>query len=185
MGVVPRDWVFPMAEVWWLLFMVILFLVVRSILLAIVLEAYKDAKSHSVHATTMWGQAYDMMVDIVSGFRGVIRLGDVIKILEKQLLKKARVNMDMILDFYEQNKKLEKNAKLNLERSNVFMLNLIGEYFTFIDHRMPKQEQLRALSAFARISELDGNFLGVTDRIDKLENKFTKIHELLLELNKR
>merc|ERR1712226_1033245 len=124
MGVVPRDWVFPMAEVWWLLFMVILFLVVRSILLAIVLEAYKEAKSRSLHATTMWGQAYDMIMDIVSGFRGVIRLNDVIKILESQLGKKARVNMDMILDFYEQNKNQEKNAKLNLEQSNTFMLSL-------------------------------------------------------------
>merc|ERR1711881_519175 len=59
--IVPRAWVFPMAEVWWLMFMVLLFLVVRSILLAIVREAYKEAKRSSIHATTMWGQAWDMM----------------------------------------------------------------------------------------------------------------------------
>lgn len=199
--IIPRQWKFPMAEVWWVMFMVLLFLVVRSILLAIVLEAYKDAKQGSTHATTMWGQGYDMIRDVISGFRGVIRLGDVIKILEKELESRDRVNMAMILECYAARKSKSEGKLLspkrgaiskegqkplfNFEESKKFSLDLVKEFFAFIEVRLPAQDKLRALSAFARISELDGNFNEVCGRIDRLEQKFGKIHDLLLDIKSR
>merc|ERR1712000_504832 len=126
--IIPRVWKFPMAEVWWMLFMIMLYLGVRSILLAIVIEAYKEAKQGSQHATTMWGQGIDMIRDIVSGFRGVVRLGDVIKILKNDLGQKERVNMTMILNSYTETKKNNpKKAKFNFKQSKQFILILINE----------------------------------------------------------
>lgn len=184
--IIPRDFVFPMAQVWWVMFMTLLFLVVRSILLAIVLEAYKEAKLHSTHATTMWAQGNDMIRDMISGYRGVIRLGDVQKILEEQLDTKERVNMAMILECYAQNKQTSpKKTKFNFEDSKVFSLVLVKEFFAFREVRLPKQDKLRALSAFARISELDSNFNDVCTRIDNLEQKFGQIHSMLADLKAR
>lgn len=184
--IVPRDFVFPMAQVWWIMFMTLLFLVVRSILLAIVLEAYKEAKTSSTHATTMWAQGNDMIRDMISGYRGVIRLGDVQKILEEQLDTKERVNMAMILECYAQNKQSSpKKTKFNFEESKVFSLVLVKEFFAFREVRLPAQDKLRALSAFARISELDTNFNDVCTRIDNLEQKFGQIHSMLADLKAR
>ena len=184
--IIPRVATIPMAEIWWLMFMILVFLVVRSILLAIVLEAYKEAKSQSAHATTMWHQTNDMIRDVISGFRGVIRLSDVIGILENQIDKRERVNMAMILECYAQNKKKNpKTTKFNFEESKVFILGLVKEFFAFVEVRLPKQDKLRALNAFARISELDGNFNEVCTRIDNLEQKFGQIHELLSDLKAR
>lgn len=182
---IPRQ-AFPLAEVWWVMFMVLLFLVVRSILLAIVLESYKEAKLGSTHATTMWGQGYDMIRDVISGFRGVIRLRDVNQVLQHKLESKERINMDMIVTEYA--KSLENNTKkhnINLVESKIFILDLVKEFFAFVEVRLPKQDKLRALSAFARISELDSNFNDVCSRIDRLESKFSKIHDLLADLKAR
>jgi len=184
--VIPREWVFPIAEAWWLMYMVLLFLVVRSILLAIVLESYKEAKTSSTHATTMWGQFGDMIKDIISSFRGIIRLRDVIKVLDNQLIDKKRVNMQMILRCYAQNlQKQPKKHKMNFEESKAFSLGLVKEFFAFVEVRLPAQDKLRALSAFARISELDSNFNDVCGRIDTLEQKFHSIHSLLEDLKAR
>ena len=184
--IIPRYWALPMAEVWWVMFMVLLFLVVRSILLAIVLESYKEAKAHSTHATTMWGQGYDMIRDYISGLRGVIRLRDVNDVLKKNLANKERVNMSMIVRCYADNlKKDPKKKNINFEESKQFILGLVKEYFVFAEVRLPAQDKLRALSAFARISELDSNFNDVCGRIDTLEAKFTQIHDLLTELKGR
>jgi len=175
-----------MAELWWVMFMVLLFLVVRSILLAIVLESYKEAKLHSTHATTMWGQGYDMIRDVISGFRGVIRLRDVSHVLKNHLAEKDRVNMSMIVRSYA--KLLQNNPKkrnINFEESKQFILGVVKEFFAFVEVRLPAQDKLRALSAFARISELDSNFNDVCGRIDKLEQKFGQIHQLLSEIKGR
>lgn len=184
--IVPRYLILPMAEMWWVMFMVLLFLVVRSILLAIVLESYKEAKLHSTHATTMWGQGYDMIRDVISGFRGVIRLRDVSHVLNKSLAHKERVNMSMIVRSYA--KLLKDNPKkgnINFEESKQFILGLVKEFFAFVEVRLPAQDKLRALSAFARISELDSNFNEVCGRIDKLEQKFSQIHQLLSDIKGR
>lgn len=181
--IVPREFVFPMAELWWLMFMILLFLVVRSILLAIVLEAYKEAKASSTHSTTMWAQADDMIRDMISGLRGIMRLGDVQKVLENEL-DKERVNMQMILDCYKANKQ-KTGDKYKEEDSVLFSLVLIKEFFAFAEVRLPAQDKLRALSAFARISELDTNFNDVCTRIDKLEQKFGDIHDLLRDIKSR
>jgi len=184
--IIPRYWALPMAELWWVMFMVLLFLVVRSILLAIVLESYKEAKAHSTHATTMWGQGYDMLRDIISGFRGVIRLRDVNHVLNKNLENKDRVNMSMIIRCYAENlKNNPKKKNINFEESKQFILGLVKEFFAYVEVRLPAQDKLRALSAFARISELDSNFNDVCGRIDKLEQKFSQIHQLLSELKGR
>merc|ERR1711934_1236404 len=161
------------------MFMVLLFLVVRSILLAIVLEAYKEAKAGSTHSTTMWAQANDMIRDMISGWRGIMRLGDVQNVLEKE-----RVNMQMILDCYKA-KKQEDGSSYKEADSVLFSLVLVKEFFAFVEVRLPAQDQLRALSAFARISELDTNFNDVCTRIDKLEQKFGDIHDLLRDIKSR
>jgi len=181
--IVPRQFVFPMAELWWLMFMILLFLVVRSILLAIVLEAYKEAKAGSTHSTTMWAQANDMIRDMISGWRGIMRLGDVQNVLENEL-EKERVNMQMILDCYKA-KKQEDGSSYKEADSVLFSLVLVKEFFAFVEVRLPAQDQLRALSAFARISELDTNFNDVCTRIDKLEQKFGDIHDLLRDIKSR
>merc|ERR1712078_472358 len=184
--IIPRYWALPMAEVWWVMFMVLLFLVVRSILLAIVLESYKEAKLHSTHATTMWGQGYDMIRDYISGLRGVIRLRDVNHVLNKNLENKGRVNMSMIVRCYAENlKNNPKKKNINFEESKQFILELVKEFFAFREVRLPAQDKLRALSAFARISELDTNFNDVCTRIDNLEQKFGQIHSMLADLKAR
>jgi hypothetical protein len=182
--IVPRQFVFPMAELWWLMFMILLFLVVRSILLAIVLEAYKEAKAGSTHSTTMWAQANDMIRDMVSGWRGVMRLGDVQSVLDKEL-DGERVNMQMILECYKASKQSDKKQKYREADSILFSLVLVKEFFAFVEVRLPAQDKLRALSAFARISELDTNFNDVCSRIDKLEQKFGDIHDLLRDIKSR
>lgn len=183
--IVPRKFVFPMAELWWLMFMVLLFLVVRSILLAIVLEAYKEAKASSTHSTTMWAQANDMIRDMISGWRGIMRLGDVQNVLEKDLdPEQDRVNMQMIVACYKANKQRE-GAKLKEQESVLFSLVLVKEFFSFVEVNLPAQDQLRALSAYARITELDTNFNDVCTRIDKLEQKFGDIHDLLRDIKSR
>ena len=174
-----------MAELWWLMFMVLLFLVVRSILLAIVLEAYKEAKASSTHSTTMWAQANDMIRDMISGWRGIMRLGDVQNVLEKDLdPEQERVNMQMIVACYKANKQRE-GGKLLENESVLFSLVLVKEFFAFIEVNLPAQDQLRALSAYARITELDTNFNDVCSRIDKLEQKFGDIHDLLRDIKSR
>jgi len=183
--IVPRKFVFPMAELWWLMFMVLLFLVVRSILLAIVLEAYKEAKASSTHSTTMWAQASDMIRDMISGWRGIMRLGDVQNVLEKDLdPEQERVNMQMIVACYKANKQRE-GGKLLENESVLFSLVLVKEFFAYIEVNLPAQDQLRALSAYARITELDTNFNDVCSRIDKLEQKFGDIHDLLRDIKSR
>merc|ERR1712159_347890 len=115
-----------------------------------------------------------------------IRLRDVITVLKKNLESMEAINMDMIVNAYAKN--LEEDPKkknINFIESKTFILGLVKEFFAFVEVRLPAQDKLRALSAFARISELDSNFNDVCGRIHKLEQKFSQIHQLLSELKGR
>jgi hypothetical protein len=182
---------YSMAMVWYSLFLLLINLVFKSMLLAIIMHAYAKARNDAgSKARTIWAQTEDVWTEIRAGWRGAMRLNNLISVMavpadldpndidESAMYCKATVNVhEVLLEYFKTQSLTLKDKKATLKQKNywrkyakTYLLRLWAEYFDFIDMKDPSDTEARQRQAFQRVRELDTDFQDLEGRIDRISS---------------
>jgi len=165
--------------VWYLLYIPLMVYVMQPMVLAIILGAFRKTRSMHKDARTFWAQARDVCVDIDAAMRKMMKLQDVIRLLENpeyKLSHKPRVNFAEILKSYRNNRVLTDDRT---DYAANFVLSLMEEFFVHYDQIRMHDMQVRSTNAYARISQLGDDFLDFNERLGRLENHADEVLETI------
>lgn len=192
---------YSMAVTWYVLFLFIICLVFKSMLLAIIMTAYAEARNTAgPKARTMWAQLADVIIEARAASRGALQLSQVIEFLREpeedekadhedvsKLYNRDTVNILDILDLYNspgvirEGTPSEMTYRRNYARD--YMLSIVAEYFDFIELKDPSEQENKQREAFQRISELDSDFKDIEKRVERVSldmtNNFSRIFDIL------
>jgi len=154
---------------WFLLFCFIMLFVVQKMVLAIVLMSFVKTRNANKDARTLWSQISDFCTDMTARTRNLMRLADVISLIEEPQLtttNEDRINLNMLLKSYRQfNELTPKQDKY----SQKFCLRLMQEFFDNDDKIRAPDMYVRSTNAYARTTQLDEDFDDLNERLDSIE----------------
>jgi hypothetical protein len=165
--------------VWYLLFTPLMIFVLQKMVLGIVLGAFVATRNRNKDARTLWSQTRDFCVDWNAQCKKLMKLSDVIHVLENpeyNLSRRDRVNLMDILGSYRQSKEL---TEVQDEYANNFCLSLMQEFFANYDKIRDPDIQVRTTNAYARTSQLSDDFFLMHEKLDLLENHADQVLETL------
>jgi len=165
--------------VWYMLYIPMMVYVMQPMVLAIILGAFRQTRSLNQDARTFWAQARDVCVDINAVWKKLMKLSDVIDLLEKpeyKLAHKQRVTFAEVLKSFRNHRVLTDKRDAYAEK---FVLSLMEEFFVHYDQIRAHDMQVRSTNAFARISQFDADFLVINNQLDRLESHADEVLETI------
>merc|ERR1712159_201231 len=147
--------------------------------LGIVLGAFVATRNRNKDARTLWSQTRDFCVDMNASCKKLMKLSDVIRVLEDPtygLSTAERVNLMDILDNYRANTELTEKQD---EYAENFCLSLMEEFFANYDKIRDPDIKVRRTNAYARTAQLSDDFIELHERLDELEDHADHVLETL------
>mgnify|MGYP000188359730 FL=1 len=191
---------YAMAMIWYVLFLFIICLVFKSMLLAIIMTAYAEARNKAGRkARTMWAQLGDVIISARAGARGALQLHHLIQFLHAEenenypatdIRSKESVNILGILETYGKPGNIKsgtpKQIEFRMSYARQYLLGLVAEYFDFIDLKDPSDLEKSQRESFQRIHELDSDFKDIDKRLDRLtaemHTNFSTLFSMLADI---
>lgn len=165
--------------VWYLLYIPLMVYVMQPMVLAIILGSFRKTRIKYKDARTFWAQASDVCVDMIAVQRKLMKLSDVIDLLENpeyKLSHKERVNFAEFLKCFRNHRLL---SPAQDAYAADFVLSLMEEFFVLYDRIRMQDMQVRSTNAYARITQLDDDFLDLNERLGRLENHADEVLETI------
>ena len=165
--------------VWYLLFTPLMLFVLQKMVLGIVLGAFVKTRAGNRDARTLWSQTRDFCVDMNAQCKKLMKLSDVISVLEDpfyELSLKERVCLADILASY---RKLTELTEQQDEYAGEFCLSIMQEFFANYDKIRDPDIQVRRTNAYARTTQLNEDFSDLNERLEVLESHADEVLENL------
>jgi len=164
---------------WFILYTLIMMFVVQKMVLAIILGSFARARGANRDARTLWAQTSDFCVDMQASMQKLMKLSDVIRLLEEPEFKlntEERINLNMLLESYHKYHKLSPKQE---EYSQKFSLSLMQEFFANYDKIRKTDMYVRRTNAYARTTQFDDDFIDLHERLDQLEEHADEVLRVL------
>ena len=170
---------FEWTYVWYLLYIPIMAFVMQPMVLAIILGSFRNTRIKYKDARSFWAQASDVCVDMNATHKKLMKLSDVIDLLENpeyKLSHKTRVNFAEILKSFRNHRVLSPAQDAYAADC---VLSLMEEFFVLYDRIRLQDMQVRSKNAYARITQLDDDFLDLNERLARLESHADEVLEAI------
>lgn len=167
--------------VWYFLFTPMMLFVLQKMVLGIVLGAFVKTHNANKDARTLWAQTRDFCVDWNAQCKKLMKLSDVILMLEDptyNLSERERVNLMDILGTYRRTKELTEKQDQYAED---FCLSLMQEFFANYDKIRDPDYKVRETNAYARTTQLSDDFHDLHNKLDAIETHLDDVLDALRE----